>query len=81
MIRADHAAGPSGDSQSITSGDTEELTWELQQKKPDMQRIRWLVEDMQADVRTALRRAKLNENDLLKNPQLRALGLQKYLQH
>jgi hypothetical protein len=64
-----------------STGDIDELSWELQQSKPDAQRIRWLVEDQQADLRQAMARARMTEHDLLKNPRLRPLGLQKFLQH
>lgn len=58
---------------------TEELVWELQQPKPDAFRIKWLVEDESADVRDALVRANLKEEDLLKKSRLRPLGLQNHL--
>lgn len=63
----------------IISADTEELAMELREKRLDTFRIRWLVEDRGADVPQALAIAHMKEQDLLKNPLLRPLGLQKYL--
>lgn len=64
---------------STCSGTTEELAFELKEKHPDTHRIKWLVDDMGADVTAALVKANLREKDLLKNPILRPLGLQKHL--
>lgn len=68
---------PAGD----VSPDTEELAMELSEKKLDTFRIRWLVEDRGADVVQALAIAHIREQDLLKSPVLRPLGLQRYLHH
>jgi hypothetical protein len=62
------------------SPDTEELALELGQPKIDPFRIKWLIEDCGADVGRALILAHLKEQDLLKRPALRPLGLQRYLQ-
>ena len=61
------------------SADTEELAMELTEKKIDTYRVRWLIEDRGADVMSALTLAHLKEQDLLKRPALRPLGLQRYL--
>jgi hypothetical protein len=61
------------------SPDTRELAMELKEKKIDTFRVRWLIEDRGADVMGALSIAHLTEHDLMKNPGLRPLGLQKYL--
>jgi len=61
------------------SSDTEELAIELTEKRLDTFRIRWLIEDRGADVVKAMSLAHLHEQDLLRNPSLRPLGLQKYL--
>jgi len=61
------------------SRDTEELALELGQPKIDPFRIKWLIEDCGADVGRALILAHLKEQDLLKRPALRPLGLQRYL--
>ena len=61
------------------SPDTEELALELGQPKIDHYRIKWLIEDCGADVGRALILAHLKEQDLLKRPALRPLGLQRYL--
>ncbi len=66
-------------SSSGASADTEELARELLLEKPDRHLIEWLVKDHGADVTEALAIARLNEKDLLRNPQLRPLGLQKHL--
>ncbi|MBI3441718.1 MAG: hypothetical protein HY052_07985 [Proteobacteria bacterium] len=58
---------------------TLELAMELQQEKPDRNLVTWLINDMEADLTHAMMRAHLEEEDLLKKPQLRALHLQKYL--
>jgi len=68
-----------GESFAGAAADTDELAWELQQPRPDTHRIKWLVEDMRADVSTALARANIDESALTKNPLLRPLGLQKHL--
>lgn len=61
------------------SPDTQELAMELMEKRLDTFRIRWLVEDCGADVEQALELAHLKEQDLMKSPVLRPLGLQRYL--
>lgn len=58
---------------------SEELAWELQQEKPDVFRIRWLVEDGGADVAGVLARINMKPEDLKRRPTLRPLGLQKYM--
>lgn len=63
------------------SADTEELAMELTEKKLDTFRIKWLVEDRGADVLKALALAHLKEQDLLRSPILRPLGLQRYIHH
>ncbi len=62
------------------SFETKELAWELVQVRPDIQRIRWLME-CRADLSGALKEARLKEEDLQKNPMLRTLQLQKHLHH
>ena len=65
-----------------TSGDsyeTRELAWELQQPHPDVQRIKFFL-DNAADLRAAMRLANIQMKDLLKNPALRQLRLQKLLE-
>ena len=66
-------------SSSDVSSETKELAWELQQEKPDTYRIKWLIDDMGADVTYALAQANLKNEDLMRKPLLRPLGLQKYL--
>jgi hypothetical protein len=61
------------------SADTEELALELEQPRIDRGRVKWLIEDRGADVGRAMILAHLKEQDLLKRPALRPLGLQKYL--
>jgi hypothetical protein len=61
------------------SADTAELALELEQPKIDPFRVKWLIEDRGADVGRAMIMAHLKEQDLLKRPALRPLGLQKYL--
>lgn len=63
------------------SSETNELAWELQQEKPDTHRIKWLLDDMHADLPGAIKQAHLDERKLLKNPLLRPLQLQKHLHH
>lgn len=58
---------------------TLELAMELQQEKPDHNLVKWLINDMEADVAYALKQAHIGEEDLMKKPQLRTLHLQKYL--
>jgi len=58
---------------------TLELAMELQQEKPDRNLIKWLINDMEADLSYAMTQAHLEEGDLMKKPQLRQLHLQKYL--
>ncbi len=60
------------------SYETRELAWELQQPHTDQERIRFLL-DTGADLKSALLMAKLNPKDLLKNPHLKPLQLQKRL--
>ncbi len=64
---------------SDISPDTEELAIELSEKRLDTFRIKWLIEDRGADVMQAMSIAHLKEQDLLRSPVLRPLGLQKYL--
>lgn len=59
------------------SYETRELTWELQQKHADTQRIKFLIEQG-ADIKHALHLAKIQEKDLMKRPELRPLQLQKH---
>lgn len=61
------------------SPDTEELALELGQQRIDPFRVKWLIEDRGADVGRAMILAHLKEQDLLKRPALRPLGLQRYL--
>jgi|GEM_PF-1285537 len=61
------------------SYETRELAWELQQEHPDQMRIRLFLENA-ADLRAALKLAKLEERDLLKKPGLKPLQLQRHLQ-
>ena len=61
------------------STDTRELALELGQAKVDAFLVKWLIEDRGADVGRALMLAHLKEQDLLKRPALRPLGLQRYL--
>lgn len=70
---------PPGELPGEVSADTEELAMELTEKKLDTFRIKWLVEDRGADVMKALAIAHLKEQDLIKSPVLRPLGLQRYL--
>lgn len=58
---------------------TLELAVELQQEKPDRNLIKWLINDMEADLSYAMMQAHVGEDDLLKKPQLRLLHLQRYL--
>lgn len=74
MMQLDSAPAPE------ISHDTEELALELGQPRIDPFRIKWLIEDCGADVGRALMLAHLKEQDLLKRPALRPLGLQRYLQ-
>lgn len=60
------------------SYETRELAWELQQDHPDVQRIRFFL-DNDADLRAAMRLANLQMRDLLRKPGLKALSLQKHL--
>jgi hypothetical protein len=62
------------------SPDTAELALELSKEKVDRCSVMWLIEDRGADVGRAMILAHLKEQDLLKRPALRPLGLQKYLQ-
>jgi hypothetical protein len=75
MHQLDHHLTAAGEA----SADTEELAIELAEKKLDTFRIRWLIEDRGADVMRAISIARLNEQDLLKNPALKPLGLHRYL--
>jgi hypothetical protein len=61
------------------SYETRELAWELQQHRPDQQRIRIFLEQ-EADLRRALRLANLQEKDLTRHPMLKSLHLEKHLQ-
>jgi len=61
------------------SPDTQELARELGQPKVDSYLVKWLIEDRGADVGRAMILAHLKEQDLLKRPALRPLGLQRYL--
>ncbi len=67
------------DRSSIDSYETRELAWELQQDKPDTQRIKFLL-DSQADLRAAMRLGNLQMKDLMRKPELRQLRLQKLLE-
>lgn len=58
--------------------ETRELAWELQQARPDCQRIRLFLENA-ADLRAALRIADIKEADILRKPALKILHLEKYL--
>ncbi len=58
--------------------ETRELTWELQQKHADPQRIKFLIEQG-ADVARALSFARIQEKDIMKRPELRQLQLQRHL--
>ena len=60
---------------NTTSLETNELAWELQQDKPDICRIKWLVNDMDADVSAAVEEAHIDPQKLIKNPSLRSLKL------
>lgn len=60
------------------SYETRELAWELQQGHADQERIRFLM-DTGADLRSALSMAKITPKDLAKNPHLKPLQLQRYL--
>ena len=62
-----------------TSSETRELAWELQQERPDVYRIKWLINDQQADLGQVLATANLKKEDVFKNPMLRPLQLQRYL--
>lgn len=55
------------------SPETAELAEELLKEKPDRNLVAWLVEDGAADVISAMHLAKLQEEDMMKKPQLRAL--------
>lgn len=61
------------------SADTEELAMELSERRIDSFRVRWLIEDRGADVHAALRLARMQERDVMRNPALRPLGLDRYL--
>lgn len=61
------------------SYETRELAWELQQSYPDQQRIRFLLEN-EADLKGALKMARLQPKDVLKKPSLKPLQLQKLLE-
>jgi len=67
------------DAAADISSDTQELAFELEQPKIDTFRVKWLIEDRGADVGHAMILAHLKEQDLLRRPALRPLGLQKYL--
>lgn len=58
--------------------ETRELAWELGQEHLDSGRIRFLMETG-ADLRQAMRMANLSEKDVLRNPHLRPLQLQRHL--
>lgn len=60
------------------SYETRELAWELQQPHPDQQRIRLFLEN-NADLRAALRIAKIAEKELSRKPGLKSLRLQCHL--
>ena len=59
--------------------ETRELAWELTQPRIDSIRVKFLME-MGAHVATALRLAKLTAPEILKNPQLKPLQLQRHLE-
>jgi hypothetical protein len=63
------------------SPETAELAMELQREKPDPHLIKWLINDREADLSSAMKQAHLEEKDLFKKPQLRLLCLQQYLHH
>lgn len=67
------------DRTATDSYETRELAWELQQGHPDVQRIKFLL-DNQGDLRAAMRIANIQMKDLLKNPALRQLKLQRLLE-
>ena len=75
MGRLDHTFAETA---LVGSYETRELAWELQQSHPDQQRIRLFLEQS-ADLRTAMLLANMKENDLLRNPALKPLQLQRYL--
>lgn len=58
--------------------ETRELAWELQQTRPDCQRVRLFLENA-ADLRAALRIANIKEAEVLKKPAFKTLHLEKYL--
>lgn len=64
---------PSSSVSSSPSPETAELAEELLKEKPDRNLVAWLVEDGAADVMSAMQLAKLQEEDMMKKPQLRAL--------
>lgn len=66
-------------SSKALSLETNELAWELKQDRPDICRIKWLVNDMGADVPAAVLEAHLEPSALYKNPQLRALKLYEHI--
>jgi hypothetical protein len=59
--------------------ETRELAWELQQQHVDQQRIKLLLENG-ADLKGALKLAKIELRDILKKPSLKPLQLQRHLQ-
>lgn len=61
------------------SYETRELAWELQQPHPDQQRIRLFLEN-NADLRAALRIARIAEKELLRKPGLKSLQLHRHLE-
>lgn len=61
------------------SYETRELAWELQQPHPDQQRIRLFLEN-NADLRAALRIARIAEKELLRKPGLKSLQLHRRLE-
>jgi hypothetical protein len=58
--------------------ETRELAWELQQEYKDRDRIKFLM-DSGADLRSAMRIAHVDADQLVKNPILKPLQLQKHL--
>jgi hypothetical protein len=60
------------------SYETRELAWELQQPNPDQQRIKIFLEQ-EANLRAALQLANMTEKDVVKNPALKPLQLQRHL--
>ena len=59
--------------------ETNELAWELQQDKPDTCRIKWLVNEMGANVPAAVAEAHIDPAYLFKNPLLKPLKLYEHI--